>query len=188
MRKLAVFNMISLDGYFVDANGDMSWAYSDRSNDAEFNEFIQNNARGGGELLFGRKTYDLMVKHWPTPEAKQNDPVVAEGMNNMPKVVFSRTMDKAAWQNTRLVKNNMVDEVRKMKTNTGVGMAILGSGEIVSQLSQEGLIDEYQALVIPIVLGKGRTMFDGMTKTLKLKLTSSRAFKNGNVFLRYEPL
>jgi len=185
MRKLAVFNMISLDGYFVDANGDMSWAYIDRINDAEFNEFIQNNAKGGGELVFGRKTYDLMVKHWPTPEAKQNDPVVAEGMNKMPKVVFSRTMDKAAWQNTRLVKSSMADEVRKMKNGTGVGMAILGSGEIVSQLAQEGLIDEYQMLVIPIVLGKGRTMFEGMKEKIRLKLTKSRAFANGNVFLSY---
>ncbi|MFZ1083138.1 MAG: dihydrofolate reductase family protein [Candidatus Kryptoniota bacterium] len=186
MQKLTVFNMISLDGYFVDANGEMSWAHSDRSNDAEFNEFIQNNASGGGELLFGRKTYDLMVSHWPTPEAKQNDPVVAEGMNSMAKVVFSRTMDMATWSNTRLVKDSMVDEVRKMKQESGPGMVILGSGEIVSQLAQEGLIDEYQILVIPIVLGKGRTMFDGVKDRFSVKLTKSRAFANGNVFLCYE--
>ncbi|MGO9481760.1 MAG: dihydrofolate reductase family protein [Candidatus Kryptoniota bacterium] len=188
MRTLAVFNMISLDGYFVDANGDMSWAHSDRSNDAEFNEFIKNNASGGGELLFGRKTYDLMVSHWPTPEAKKNDPVVAEGMNSMAKVVFSRKMDKATWNNTKLVKENMVDEVRKMKQESGKGMVILGSGEIVSQLAQEGLIDQYQILVIPIVLGKGRTMFEGIKDRFKLKLTKSRAFANGNVFLSYEPI
>lgn len=186
MRKLAVFNMISLDGYFVNANGDMSWAHSDRSNDAEFNEFVQNNAKGGGELVFGRKTYDLMANYWPTPAATKNDPVVAEGMNNMTKVVFSRTMDKAAWKNTKLVKGDIAEAVRKMKKEHGKDMVIMGSGEIISQLAPEGLIDEYQILVIPIVLGKGRTMFDGMTKTLKLKLTSSRAFKNGNVFLHYE--
>ncbi len=188
MRKLAVFNMVSLDGYFVDANGDMSWAHSDRSNDTEFNEFVQNNAKRGGELLFGRKTYDLMVKHWPTPAAIKNDPIVAAGMNSMPKVVFSRRMDKATWNNTKLVKDNLVEEVRNMKNESGKGMAILGSGEIVSQLAQEGLIDEYQILVIPIVLGKGRTMFEGIKDRLYLKLTRSRAFANGNVFLCYEPV
>jgi dihydrofolate reductase len=186
MRKLAVFNMISLDGYFVDANGDMSWAHSDRSNDAEFDEFVQNNAKGGGELLFGRKTYDLMANYWPTPAAMKNDPVVAEGMNNMKKVVFSRTMKKAAWENTRLVKGDIVEEVRQLKKEPGKDIAIMGSGEIVSKLAPEGLIDEYQILVIPIVLGKGRTMFEGMTKAFRLKLTSSRAFRNGNVFICYE--
>ncbi len=178
--------MVSLDGYFVDRNGDMSWAHSDRSNDAEFDEFVQNNAKGGGELLFGRKTYDLMASYWPTPAAKQNDPVVAERMNNMPKVVFSRSMDKATWNNTKLVKDNMVDEVLKMKKESGKGMVIMGSGEIVSQLAQEGLIDEYQILVIPIVLGNGRTLFEGVRDRFSLKLTKSRAFANGNVFLRYE--
>ncbi len=187
MRNLAVFNMISLDGYFVDANGDMSWAHSDRINDPEFSEWVRTNARGGGELLFGRKTYDLMVSHWPTPTAKQNDPVVAEGMNNMPKVVFSRKMQKAAWENTRVVKGDLVEEVRKMKKEPGKGMVIMGSGEIISQLAQAGLIDQYQILVIPIVLGKGRTMFEGVKNRFKLKLTKSRAFANGNVFMCYEP-
>jgi dihydrofolate reductase len=188
MRKLAVFNMISLDGYFVDANGDMSWAHNDRNNDAEFNEFVQNNAKGGGELLFGRKTYDLMVSYWPTLAAKQKDPIVAEGMNNMSKVVFSRKMNEATWNKTKLVKDNMVEEVRKMKNESGRGMVIMGSGEIISQLTLEGLIDEYQVLVIPIVLGKGRTMFEGVKDRLSLKLTKSRAFANGDVFLCYEPV
>lgn len=161
MRKLAVFNMISLDGYFVDANGDISWAHSDGSNDAEFNEFVQNNAKGGSELLFGRKTYDLMASYWPTAAAMKNDPVVAEGMNKMTKVVFSRTMDKASWKNTKFVKGDIAEEVRKMKNGTGAGVTILGSGQIVSHLAQEELIDEYRILVIPIVIGNGRTMFRG---------------------------
>ena len=188
MRRLIVFNMISLDGYFVDENGDMSWAHSDRSNDAEFNEFVQNNAKGGGELLFGRKTYELMASYWPTPAAMNNDPVVAEGMNNMTKVVFSRTMDKAAWKNTRFVRGNIAEEMRKMKNEPGKDMVIMGSGEIISQLAPEGLIDEYQILVIPIVLGKGRTMFEGIKEKMRLKLVKSRIFLNGNVFLCYETI
>lgn len=187
MRKLIVFNNVTLDGYFVGANGDMSWAHSG-PNDAEYNAFVAGNASGGGELLFGRVTYELMAGYWPTQTAIQNDPVVAEGMNNMPKVVFSRTLDKAPWNNTRLVRGDLASEVRAMKKAAGNGMAILGSGSIVSQLARDALIDEYHVVVNPVVLGEGRTMFDGVRRKLNLKLTKSRAFSNGKVFLCYEPL
>jgi len=185
MRKLFVFNNVTLDGYFTDANGDMSWAHK---NDPEWNAFAADNAKGGGTLLFGRITYELMASFWPTPAAMESMPEVAEGMNNLPKVVFSRTLDKAEWNNTKLVKSGLVEEVRKMKSEAGEDMVILGSGSIVSQLSENGLIDEYQMVVSPIVLGKGRTMFDGVRKRLPMKRTKLRAFENGNVLLCYEPL
>ena len=137
-------------------------------------------------LVFGRITYELMASFWPTPLAIESMPVVAERMNSMPKVVFSRTLDQASWNNTKLVKGDMAAEVRKMKKEPGDGMVIMGSGSIVSQLAQEGLIDEYQIVVNPVVLGKGRTMFDGVKEKLNLKLTKTRAFGNGNVFLCYE--
>ena len=185
MRKLIVFNHISLDGYFVDANGDMSWAKADPQ-DAEWNAFVAENASGGGMLVFGRITYEMMAGFWPTPAAIQMMPAVAEGMNSMPKVVFSRTLDKASWNNTKLVKDDMAGEIRKMKKEPGDGMVIMGSGTIVSQLAQERLIDEYHVVVNPIVLGKGRTMFDGVKEKLSLKLTKTRAFGNGKVFVCYE--
>ena len=186
MRKLIVFNHVSLDGYFVDVNGGMSWAKTDQ-NDGEWNAFVAENSKGDGPLLFGRITYELMASYWPTPIADHHAPVVAERMNKLPKVVFSRTLEKASWNNTKLVKGDLASEIRKMKQEPGEGMAILGSGTIVSQLAQEGLIDEYQVVVDPIVLGKGRTMFDGVKDKLNLKLTKSRAFGNGNVYLCYEP-
>jgi dihydrofolate reductase len=184
MRKLIVFDMISLDGYFVDAKGDMSWAHTQ---DPELQRFVENNAKGGGVLLFGRITYDLMVKYWPTPMAMQNDPVVAKQMNELQKVVFSRTMTTATWNNTKLAKD-AVTEVRKMKKESGKDMVLMGSGTIVSRLAQEALIDEYQFLVIPIVLGGGRTLFEGVKEKLNLKLSNSRVFNNGCVFLKYEPV
>ena len=186
MRKLAVFNHVSLDGYFVDVNGSMSWAKSG-TKDAEWNAFVAENAKGDGPLLFGRVTYELMASFWPTPMADQHDPVVAERMNKLPKVVFSKTLDKASWSNTRLVKGDMVAEIRKMKKEPGEDMVILGSGSIVSQLAQEGLIDAYQVAVNPTILGQGRTMFEGVKEKLNLKLTKTRTFGNGNVFLCYEP-
>ena len=104
MRKLIAFENTSLDGYFVDKKNDMSWAHKQ---DPEWNAFAAENARGGGLLLFGRITYDLMVSYWPTPMAAKNDPVLAERMNNLSKVVFSRTLEKVSWNNARLVKEAM---------------------------------------------------------------------------------
>jgi len=185
MRKVVAFEQVSLDGYFADGNGDMSWAHKQ---DPEWNAFAARNASGEGALLFGRVTYELMASFWPTPAAMERAPEVADGMNHMPKVVFSRTLDKASWKNTTLVKDDLVAAVRKMKHESGPDMAILGSGSIVSQLAQAGLIDEFQIVVIPIVLGQGKTLFTGVTGRLPLKLINTRAFGNGNVVLSYEPM
>ena len=184
MRRLIVFNQVSLDGYFTDDKGDMSFAHK---NDPEWNAWTEENAKGGGTMLFGRITYEMMASFWPTPAALETMPEVAKQMNNLPKVVFSRTMDKASWQNTKLVKTGLVDEVRRMKKESGDGMVIMGSGTIVSQLAQAGLIDEFQIVVNPIVLGKGRTMFEGVKDRLNFKRTSTRTFGNGNTVLCYEP-
>ncbi len=185
MRQLSVFNQVTLDGYFAGVNGDLSWAHKD-SQDAEWNAFVEGNASGGGVLLFGRITYEMMASYWPTAQAAKNNPVVAERMNSLSKVVFSRTLDKASWSNTKLVKGDLAVEVRKMKSEPGENMAILGSGSIVSQLAQEDLIDQYQIVVNPLALGKGRTMFDGIQKKVSLKLAETRAFGNGNVLLSYQ--
>jgi dihydrofolate reductase len=184
VRKLLVFNSVTVDGYFTDKKGDMSWAHK---NDPEWNEFVADNSKSGGELLFGRVTYEMMASYWPTPAAAKQFPVVAEQMNNLRKVVFSRTLNSVSWQNTSLVKGNLAEEVRKLKQEPGEQMVIMGSGSIISQLALERLIDEYQVVVNPIVLGTGRTMFDGLKDRLNLKLTKSRIFSNGNVLLCYEP-
>jgi dihydrofolate reductase len=185
VRKLAVFNSISLDGYFTDQNGDMSWAHN---NSPEFDAFVEGNAKGGGVLVFGRVTYDLMASFWPTPTASQYYPIVAERMNALQKVVISRTMQKPMWNNTRLIKADIAAELRRMKQESASDLVIMGSGSIVSQLAPEGLIDEYQVVVVPVVLGKGRTMFDGAKERMNLKLVTSRTFDNGNVFICYEPV
>ena len=186
MRKLIVFNHSSLDGYFTGENGDFRWAHTG-NDDPEYAAFVAGNASGDGQLLFGRITYDLMAGYWPTAMAEQHDPAVAKGMNNMQKVVFSRTMEKATWNNTKLVKTDIVSEIRKMKNEPGPGMVLMGSGTIISQLAQEHVIDEYQIMLNPVALGKGRTMFDGMSRMLSLKPTSTRTFKNGKVFLCFQP-
>ena len=188
MRKLIVFNNITLDGYFTGRGNDFSWAHgAAHSDDADFNAFVAGNASGEGELLFGRVTYQMMASYWPTPAAQQSDPEVTAGMNRARKVVFSRSLAKAEWENTRLMKGDLVSEVRKLKQESGPGMAILGSGSIVAQLAPAGVIDEYQFVVNPVVLGAGRTQFEGLKQRLALKLTHARTFRNGKVYLCYVP-
>src|SRR6478736_5010160 len=125
MRKVNVFTNISLDGFFTDAKGDMSWAHK---HDEEWNAFASGNASGRGELLFGRVTYDMMAAFWPTPQAAAMLPTVAAGMNNMRKIVFSRNLDHVSWQNTTLVRGDLLTEVKKLKEQGGPDLVILGSG------------------------------------------------------------
>lgn len=184
MRKVHVFDNVSLDGFFTDEKNDMSWAHN---RDEEWNAFASGNASNDGELLFGRVTYEMMAAFWPTQQAAQMLPEVAAGMNRMRKTVFSRTLGSVSWQNTTLVKGDVVAEVKQMKQQPGPDMVILGSGSIVSQLTQAGLIDEYQIVVIPIILGKGRTLFETVDRKAKMTLSKTRSFKNGNVVLWYTP-
>ena len=184
MRKLMVFNQVSLDGYFVDKRGDMSWAHK---SDPEWDAFVAGNASGQAHLLFGRKTYEMMASYWPSPAAKRDAPEVAKGMNDLPKVVFSRTLKSADWSHTRLVRDDLVGEVRKLKAAQGPDLLIMGSGTIISQLTQAALIDEYQLVVNPIVLGAGRTLFEGLDGKLALERLDTRTFKNGNVVMSYVP-
>ncbi|MBV8673759.1 MAG: dihydrofolate reductase [Acidobacteriaceae bacterium] len=186
MRKLIVFNHVSLDGYFIDANSSMSWAKT-RRDDPEWNAFVEQNASGNGPLLFGRKTYELMIQYWPTPMARQHDAAIADRMNKLPKVVFSTNLPEATWSNTKLVRDDLTGEVRRMKQEPGDGLTILGSGTLVAQLADAGLIDQYHLVVNPLVLGKGRTMFEGIKDKLDLKPVKSRTFGNGCVYLAYEP-
>lgn len=183
MRKVHTFTSVSLDGFFTDVNGDMSWAHR---RDEEWNAFASGNASGDGELLFGRKTYDMMASFWPTPQAAQMLPEVAAGMNRTRKYVVSRTLAKADWENTTLLKGDLVGEIQKLKAGAGPDIVVLGSGSIVSQLTQARLVDGYQIVVIPVVLGQGRTLFETVRDRLDLKLTKSKSFTNGNVVLWYE--
>ena len=184
MRKLIVFNSVTLDGYFTGADGDLIWAHK---SDPEWNTFVSGNAQGDSEMVWGRVTYEMMAGWWPSPQALKSMPEVAARMNSASKVVFSRTLREAAWNNTTLVKSDPAATIRTMKRAPGPDLIIFGSGTIVSQLAQAGLIDEFQIVLNPLALGRGRTMFEGVQTPLNLKLTKTRAFKNGNVLLWYNP-
>ncbi|HLE42001.1 MAG TPA: dihydrofolate reductase family protein [Nitrospirota bacterium] len=182
MRKVFVFNLVTLDGYFEGPRREIDW----HNVDAEFNEYAIGMLNSVDTLLFGRVTYELMAGYWPTPDAMKNDPIVAGKMNSLPKIVFSRTLDKVAWNNSRLVKSNVEEEIQKIKKQQGKDIVILGSGSIVSELAPLGLIDEYRLMVNPVVLGAGKPLFKGIKDRLNLKLIKAKTFKSGNVLLYYE--
>jgi dihydrofolate reductase len=181
MQKLRVFESISIDGYFTDANDDMSWAHRG-SDDPEFAAWVAANASSGGELLFGRKTYQMMEAFWPTAAALETMPAVARGMNAARKYVASRSLPAVTWSNTQLLKGDLVNAVRELKSNGGPGIAVLGSGSIAAQLGAAGLVDEYQFVIVPIALGGGRTVF---AQRRDLRRIDERAFENGNVVVTY---
>ncbi len=184
MGKLSVFNFMTLNGFYKGPKEDISW-HKDNAGQEE-GDFAAEGAQSNSMLLFGKTTYQMMAGFWPTPAAMEYMPKVAAGMNKSEKIVFSTTLRKATWNNTRIVRKNIVAEVVKLK-DAGKVMTILGSGTIVSQLASAGIIDEYQFMLDPIALRKGTSIFKGITDDIELKLTDSKVFKSGAVLLCYKP-
>jgi len=182
MKRLFSFNMITLDGFFEGlAKWDLRW----HNVDNEFNEFAVAQLNEIDTILFGRVTYQGMASYWSSSGAVKNDPIVAGLMNQIPKIVFSKTLNQTDWNNTRLVKGHIADEVSKLKKQSGKDLAIFGSANLMSELTRMGLIDEYRIMVNPVILGVGTPLFQ--TKDiLNLKLLKTRTFENGNVLLTYQ--
>jgi dihydrofolate reductase len=185
MRKLSAFMQVTLDGYFASPDGGLDWAHRSAGDAADFKAFVADNAKGGGALLFGRRTYEMMASYWPTPLAREHDPVVAEHMNRMPKLVASRTLERLGWENAELLRGDLVKRVQALKSEPGGGITILGSASLVTALSDARLIDEYQLVLSPVALGAGQTLFRGLERPLELTLEKTRTFSNGSVFLSY---
>lgn len=183
MAAISAYISLSLDGCYADANSDMSWAHTQ---DAEQAEFAGNNASGEGQLLFGRTTYDMMKPFWTSPQAAQMMPDVAAGMNARPKVVFSRTLKDTDWRNTRIAKDDLVSELRAIKQGD-MPATILGSGTIVAQVASAGLLDSLLVMYVPVTLGGGKRLFDGIPRSLNWKREDIRQFGNGNVYISYRP-
>jgi len=182
MSTLGVFNFMTANGYFKGPGNDISW----HVHGAEENAFaLEMLKQGSSILLFGRITYEMMAGYWPTADAIRNDPEVAAGMNQSEKVVFSRTLKQVEWSNTKLFNGNLEEEIRKLKKNSGKNITVLGSGSIVTQLAEKNLIDEYQLMIDPVLLGNGTSFAKGITHTLELEFTHSKTFKSGIILLYY---
>jgi dihydrofolate reductase len=187
MRKITVFNFITLDGYFAGPHGEIDW-FKTIEKDEEYDAYTKSQAKIGEPLIFGRTTYEMMKSYWPTEFARENDPVMADAVNLSPKIVFSKKLQKVEeeenWKNVRMIADITSETIKAIKEEEGKNLTVLGSGSIVQQLANLGMIDEYQFMVVPIVLGAGKSMFAGVQQT-SLKLLEVKLFKNGIVSLRY---
>jgi dihydrofolate reductase len=182
MRKVVMLNRVSMDGFFAGPNGEIDWFIHDPE--------VDKAAHGRGQsdtLLMGRLTYQMFEGHWPhvaaDPNAPEGERMTADELTRMTKVVFSTTLQDATWESTRLVKGHILKEVRELKQGEGSDMLIFGSGTIVQQLAEAGLIDEYLFILTPVLVGTGKPLFKG--QKMNLKLLETRGFNSGNVLLHY---
>ncbi|MEO5601475.1 MAG: dihydrofolate reductase family protein [Cyclobacteriaceae bacterium] len=186
MGRIVLFNMITLDGFFEGTNQELDW----HQVDDEFNEFAADQLDSADFLLFGRRTYQLMEGFWPTKTVLQIYPGIASRMNRMAKIVCSRTMVEVYWQNTILIKQDVAQELTKLKflPTQKKDILVFGSAELAAFLGEHGLIDEYRIMVNPVVLGNGTPLFRGVKTKLNFSLVNSRTFTSGKVLLNYVPV
>jgi dihydrofolate reductase len=173
--------MIALDGFFEGLKRELDWHNVDK----EFHEFASRQLSTVDTLLFGRVTYQMMASFWPT--AANSDLMIASKMNSLPKLVFSRTLNKVEWNNSRLIKGNIAEEVSKLKKQPGKDIALFGSAAVLSTFMEENLIDEHRIMITPMILGAGNPLFKNMERRHTLKLLRIMTFKSGNVLLYYQP-
>jgi len=182
MRKIIVSNVVSLEGFFEGVHQEIDWFTVDES----FFEYARQLLNEVDTILFGRITYQMMATFWPN--ANDEDAVITHKMNHLPKIVFSKTLKKLEWNNATIAKNNLSKEVKVLKEQAGKDIVIFGSGALVTQLTQLGLIDEYRIIINPLLLGKGNPMFKGIEDKIYLKLLKTKILDTGVVILYYEPV
>ncbi|HEX6224341.1 MAG TPA: dihydrofolate reductase family protein [Chryseolinea sp.] len=186
MRKVVLFMHLSLDGFAAGPNGELNFL----SYDEELQQYADELVKTVGSPVYGRTTYQLMESYWPTvlkrPDASKHALQHAQWVENVPKIVFSRTLDKATWNNTRLIKDNIVEEVQKLKQEPGKDLVIFGSPGLATTFMKEGLIDEYKLTVHPIILGKGLSVFRNNDTKNSLKLVDTATLRSGVITLHYK--
>ncbi len=183
MSKIILFNMITLDGFFEGADREIDW----HNVDSEFNDFAIDQLNNASALIFGRITYELMAAYWPSPEALGDDPRVAGKMNSIPKIVFSKSLKEAKWNNTKLVSNDIAGTCKNLREKSEKDIYVFGSADLASTLIKLNLIDEFRIMLNPILLGKGNPLFKSLQERKKLKLKKTTIFSSGNVLLCYDP-
>ena len=170
--------LVSLDGFMEGPNRELDWHVTDEV----FNRYVADMLNSIDTILLGRVTYQLFAEYWPTATDSE-----APAMNELSKIVFSRTLKTVDWKNSRLAKGNIAEEIATLKRQPGKDIALFGSADLASTLMRLGLIDEYRILVNPIVLGDGKPMFKNVRDRTTVKLQKTETFRSGVVVLNYQP-
>ena len=187
LRKIIVTTWITLDGFLAGPNGEMDWVMVDQ----EMGQYEVDLVSSADTLIFGRITYESFAGSWPhvaeNPSVSEGEKEYALKLNSMRKIVFSKSLEKVEWNNSQLMKEVLPEEIAKMKQEPGKDMVIYGSASIVQTFTNLGLIDEYQLLVHPVVLGSGKSLFEGIEKPAHLRLSQTKSFPSGVIGLYYTP-
>jgi dihydrofolate reductase len=184
MRKVILFNMMTIDGFFEGPNREIDWY----NVDTEFNDFAIEQLDNAGMLIFGRITYELMAGYWPRAEAIENDPIVAGKMNSLPKTVFSTKLKRSDWSNTIIINGNIEENISAMKQDLTKDIFIFGSSDLASEFRRLDLIDEYRIMINPVILGSGKPLFKEKDGKQNFRLLRTILFKSGNILICYQPL
>jgi dihydrofolate reductase len=197
MRRIVAFDRVSADGYFATPDGKLDWTVPEQALD----QGVAGSLDGSGTMLFGRRTYEMFESFWPHVAATDSDSApdphtagrsspairaMARWINASHKIVFSTTRKEVPWNNSRLLHEIDPREIESMKQQPGTNIMLFGSGSVVSQLTEHGLIDEYHFVVGPVLLGAGKSLINGVSKKLSLNLLEATKYPSGNVVLRYE--
>jgi dihydrofolate reductase len=186
MREVVLFAHISLDGFAGDINGGLGFLTYDQ----ELQQYAAELVKTVGAPLYGKTTYQLMEGYWPTilnkADTDKHSLEHAQWVHDIPKVVFSTTLDTVSWNNTTLIKDNVVEAVSKLKEGPGKDLVIFGSPGLAKSFMKLGLIDEYKLTLHPVILGNGISLFDSNLDKSSLKLLESKTLKSGVVTLHYE--
>lgn len=183
MRKIIVSMNVTLDGFMAGTDGELDWHFP-LWND-EMSVYFCDQLGKTDTILLGRVSYECMARYYPDKTFNGLELEYADMMNNHNKVVFSQTLEEASWHNTRLVKENIGEEVKKMKRSPGKDMIIYGSSSIVKSFIRDGLVDELQIWVHPVFIQQGVPMFRDMEENIHLELVRTRSFSSGVVMLGY---
>jgi dihydrofolate reductase len=184
MAKLTSFTFISLNGFYKGINEDINW----HQHGGEEAEYSVESLKSNNILLFGRVTYEMMKSFWPTQMAYDSFPEVADGMNNSEKLVVSKTLNSTDWENTQIIKENLIERISELKKSSKKNITILGSGKILKELANANLVDEYQIMIDPVFIETGEPILDSLNNSITLELTKSKVFKSGTILLYYKPI
>lgn len=181
MARLIMWNLISLDGFYAGPGDDIGWHMDYWSDD--MGRLSNEQLESMGALLFGRRTYEMMARYWPTSEPGD----IADHMNAARKVVFSRTLDAVTWTNSTLYRDNPAERVAELKRTTEKDIYLFGSGNLAASILPHGLFDELRIGIAPFLLGGGLRLFPALEHRKQFRLLEASTWKNGVVFTRLAP-